>query len=645
MLSAVILVTDQTQTNEEPGIQSILDAIIVSPDILINISAAEEFISTHLTEYTVPYKTGFVEEYIRKHFSFSTSITKTLLSSMNKATKAREKSDRDKEEFLVPKEPMEIIPDHIIDAANEIIYTGDPVKYIMDTHASMHVGDDALATTLLISIGIQSVRNSDGIQPKLAGNSGKGKTHCCKAMIHLVPEKYKFNTTLSDKAIYYIEIPDGAIVFSDDINLSEGLEGLIKRSTSNFQEGSDYTTVDRNRNPLHLTIPPRISWWLTSVSNDQSIELLNRQFGGDVDETKGQDNAVMEYHLTKATTGTMNLPLNDDVGICRYILQDIKDNLYTVLIPFAREVVWKDPVNRRNLPIFLDIIRAFAVLRHRQRYITEDHEIIANIDDYNDAKALYSGRAGNQRNNLTNQEIKVCSAIVGKGDVDMTAVMGVLGGVSLPRTSHILFGKGKGATGLVDKVPGFIVKDQSVQNDGVTTKRKVVSLDKFDIFDMCDSVVDLKENTKGCFYQLYPNFTQTLPEKNALPLYHFTYITYIYNNSIEYNSKEGGGDVFLNGRMLSGKVGKVGKVANPTTVGEVKCEVKCSVKSHTLPKTAQKQIVNDLISYKRAKYPLESTVDPEDFTFEFCELHPHVWKSEATRVLEHVNKLNKNGWK
>jgi hypothetical protein len=84
----------------------------------------------------------------------------------------------------------------------------------------MHIGDVNLARSLLVSIGIQSVLNSEGIHPKVNGESGKGNTHCCKAMAHLLPEEYPIETTLSDKAIYYMNLRPGSVVFSDDVNLS-----------------------------------------------------------------------------------------------------------------------------------------------------------------------------------------------------------------------------------------------------------------------------------------------------------------------------------------------------------------------------------------------------------------------------------------
>lgn len=205
--------------------------------------------------------------------------------------------------------------ENIQERAEDILKNGDPIWFILDTHQSMHIGDINLAKTLLISIGVQSVENSEGIQPKVSGESGKGKTHCCKAMAHLIPKEWMEETTLSNKVIFYMNIKPSTIIFSDDVNLSEDLEGAIKRATTNFQTDTIYKTLDTARKPKELKVPPRICWWLTSVDDDQGLQLLNRQFGGSVDESKEQDKKVAEYELEKALSGTIAFPENDDAKV------------------------------------------------------------------------------------------------------------------------------------------------------------------------------------------------------------------------------------------------------------------------------------------------------------------------------------------
>lgn len=124
----------------------------------------------------------------------------------------------------------------------------------------------------------------------------------------------------------------------------------------------------------------------------------------------------MEFQIQQAACGEVGLPLNDDVLICREILRDIKTSRHIVKIPFAKDIVWRDLRNRRNLPIFLDIIKSYAVLRHRQRTRGQEGALIADVQDFYDAKALYTSRAENQGLKLTDQEMKLCIILAGWGE-------------------------------------------------------------------------------------------------------------------------------------------------------------------------------------------------------------------------------------
>lgn len=111
-------------------------------------------------------------------------------------------------------EPVrEEIPEHI--KAREIAEHGNPLKYIIGVHQTMHVGDIGIAQSLLLSATCQHVLNTDGIQPKLSGGSGKGKSDSAKGMAHLIPQEWIITSSLSDKAIYYMgdELRPGTIIF------------------------------------------------------------------------------------------------------------------------------------------------------------------------------------------------------------------------------------------------------------------------------------------------------------------------------------------------------------------------------------------------------------------------------------------------
>lgn len=381
--------------------------------------------------------------------------------------------------------------------ATEILTNGDPVKYLLDTFSSIHKGDYDTAMVLLVSIATQSMLNSDGIHPTLSGESGKGKSHVCKTILHLVPQEYWMNTSLSGKAVFYTDINPGLIIFSDDSTIGEELESAIKRATSDFQDETTHLTVNTNRKGVMLTIPPRISWWLANVDSDMSTQAINRQFGVTIDETSEMDDEVKDFQLDKATIGEIKFPITDEVLICREIMRIIKETLAIVTIPFAKNIVWKGSGNRRNLPIFLDIIKAFTILRFKQRVKCGENEIEASIDDYNDAKQLYSNRAETQTTKLNDLELKLIHILASSGDMDTTQIQGVMGTYQT-KIHNLLHGR-NGSGGLLAKVPELRYEKATVpvvlDNGKVKNVQKnIYSVHGFNVLGSYGEVVSMKKN-------------------------------------------------------------------------------------------------------------------------------------------------------
>jgi hypothetical protein len=343
--------------------------------------------------------------------------------------------------------------------AEAIMTNGDPIGYIIEQHQRMHIGDGRVALTLLLSIALQSVLNSKGIQPKVSGESGKGKTHCCQAMAHLVPDEWVLETTLSDRVIYRLGLKPGRIILSDDVDdLSPSLEGTIKRATTNFQKETVYNTLNKEHEVNKLSIPPRIVWWLTSVDDNQSLQLLNRQFSSGVDESSEQDQKVLEHQMEQAMTGRVDLHETDEVHICRRIIGDIKEQTFTVIIPFADKIEWPNAANRRNFDMFLDMIRGCAVLRYKQRKTDETGALIAKIEDFESAAELYNSRARSQQSKTTTSENRLLDALVKLGfEATYEDLCSELN-LSQGRISQLLTGKEKGHdSGLLHKIPELTV--------------------------------------------------------------------------------------------------------------------------------------------------------------------------------------------
>lgn len=338
---------------------------------------------------------------------------------------------------IMPTITAEIPKQEHVERATALLEGGDPVAFILTTYNSQHVGDKDIGEGILLGTAAQSILNSLGVPSKLTGDSGKGKSHAARAIMHLHPQDYVLYASLTDKAAWYLDtLKPGMTVFSDDVKISDDLESIIKRSTSNFQRETTRFMPRRDRDgktsTIEQKIPARLNWLLTSVSTQGSDELIKRQMGYDVDTSDAQDKAYIEFEKIRAEKAVEEFPTTDDVLTCREIIRIIKENedgtvrIMGVDIPFASRVVWTDTENRRNFNIFMDMVRSFAMLRFMQRERSEDGNVIATIDDFNDAKRHYGVRAGMQALHLDEKQKRFCQHLAQEGGEADTATMQAL---------------------------------------------------------------------------------------------------------------------------------------------------------------------------------------------------------------------------
>jgi hypothetical protein len=193
-------------------------------------------------------------------------------------------------------------------------------------------------------------------------------------------------------------------------------------------------------------------------------------FGLDVDDSVDQDSAVTKQQLNQAKYGDVAFPEDEnDIRICRAIINMVKGKLFKVYIPYAERIVWNGSSDRRNLPRFLDLIRAFAALRFMQRHEFLDNEILADVKDFEDAKALYEqGKAG-LTTKLTEAELRLVKYMVGKSALSINQIVKDYtkpnGSPYTPEAIRKMLEGKKGGKGLVDKVPGMLVHGSGGKGD------------------------------------------------------------------------------------------------------------------------------------------------------------------------------------
>jgi len=387
----------------------------------------------------------------------------------------------------------ETYPDEIVAKAREILKDGDPIKFFLDTFNQIHVGDRELAQVMMCCVGSQHCENSQGLHPKLSGESGMGKSDAMETFIHLLPPWAYLKTSLSSKAIFYHPINPGTIIFLDDYKQNDDLDTIIKQSSSTFHKPYEHRTIDKDRAAQVMTAPPELVWAITSVDSNQDIQVLNRQVGLDVDSSEDMTKKVITHLFKAAGEGADRFPMTDEVMVCRAMVADIKANRFRVKVPFWDRIEWNDLSSRRNPSIFLDILRSMTIWKFMQRD-TKDGYLIATEDDFKDAKDLYIGRADTLIDKLTKAERRLVQTLVDEnGEVYKDMAASIMG-VTSQRISQLIHGE-NGKTGLLQKLPGFEVEDVLIRDDVKSVRKKVlrfVHWSEYQRLDAYGSVVILR---------------------------------------------------------------------------------------------------------------------------------------------------------
>lgn len=296
--------------------------------------------------------------------------------------------------------------------AKNIMEKGDVLKFLVQQAQRNHIGDTDVIKHLVASICSTNSSTSAGIQPELNGEKGHGKTDAVKAVVHIIPNKWKLSASVSAKALYYLSPLMGTIVFSDDVEWSPDLIATVKRSMGNFQEPQIHYTVDTQRNPLPKTMPARLAWWLSSVESVADDQLKDRQYSLDIDEGSNHMETVSNYLRKSRGKKVVRFGVDWQIAVARHIIDNIKEHeVFKVVTDCANAADWKVTNDHRTQNKFWDLVEAFAILRYKQRVIDEDGWLHATVEDFNEAKTIFMRRKVNHRTHLTNAQAEIVKAV------------------------------------------------------------------------------------------------------------------------------------------------------------------------------------------------------------------------------------------
>ena len=383
--------------------------------------------------------------------------------------------------------PVSASPD-LRTAALDVLQHGDPVMLMLRTFAQEHVGDEIVARCMILSMASQAVKNSDGLHVSVTGDSGKGKTHAFRKMMRQVPDAYKVKGTVSNKALYYMkDLRPRTVLMSDDTELSDGIQEILKSATSNFHEPITHTTVTKDLTSRVCTIPERCVWWIAKKEGTGDDQVMNRMLTCWIDESSGQDARVLAAKQAREMLDPDSfVEETEELVTCRAIWEILHEQLIWVIIPFSDRIRFHAIGNRRNPDMLYDLIKSHAALffMQRQQKTSEDGTlcIYASEEDFtaaNDVFTLLNGTAGGQESKMTKKEADLLS-LIEKADQPEFTIQDLqrFTGASYMGIYRMLKGydsRGKNYTGLLEKCPALSFTDRTVtmtEDEGVSVRRR-----------------------------------------------------------------------------------------------------------------------------------------------------------------------------
>ncbi len=429
------------------------------------------------------------------------AILKGLVSvRLNKKVddKARELSERVAEEEA--KELEEASPD-IKAKALEILQHGNPIQFIADSCGRVVLGAETAFKKLCCCVAVQDIMQSEGLHPKLNGESGSGKTKALLAFSHHLPLEAVVTGSMSNKSVFYHNDGNHVIRILDDyLAGNEDLDTIIKQTSSVFHEKYQHKTVI-NQQPVTLEIGSEQTWAITSVDSSQDIQVLNRQIPINVDDSTELTRLVNKKTIERYTKGETQFIEDETVQVCREIWRILRaEGGINVRVPYGDRIDWLDISNRRNPSIFMDILVAHTAMNRYQRAKDPEGYYLAVEEDFQAAKALFTDKDAEELvKRLTRKEREFADILVKHpGGLTREEAAEALN-ISINRVSQLAYGE-KEKGGLTQKLPGFSFAEitDSEFMDGVdgkrrSTKRTLFKLSRYDPITGFGAVVILRD--------------------------------------------------------------------------------------------------------------------------------------------------------
>ncbi|HRD17308.1 MAG TPA: helix-turn-helix transcriptional regulator, partial [Methanothrix soehngenii] len=246
-----------------------------------------------------------------------------------------------------------------------------------------------------------------------------------------------------------------------------------------------------------LEIGSEQTWAITSVNNDQDIQVLNRSIPINVDDSVELTKLVNARTVERYGMGEAAKPVDESVLVCRAMFQILRDEGgINIRVPFWERIEWLDTSNRRNPSIFMDLVIAHTAMFRYQREKDSEGYYLATEEDFQAAKSLFADKDGEELvKRLTRREREVLELLVGSPSGITRADVSERLDIAPQQVSRIFNGR-NGEGGLLQKIA---IREEEISDstrindtDYRAVKKILYSLKEYDRFAGLEGIVKLK---------------------------------------------------------------------------------------------------------------------------------------------------------
>ena len=239
----------------------------------------------------------------------------------------------------------------------------DLLDYMMNVCHRIHIGDDHIILSLILSYAATRIKNCGGIHVSICGDAGSGKSHVATTVSKILPHGAVHTGRYSNMALFYSpNLTSKKVIIMDDQSLAEEFSEILKNSTTNWDVPYLHHTVV-NQKGKTLLLPPRLVYWLIKASELGGDEqVMDRMIHTFCEDTPEQRTSVLKY-ITAQAMGKVSI--TNDLHDCIAIAQELWGILpksVRVYIPYADDILFnRDTTPHRLYVMMFDLVRFWQI--------------------------------------------------------------------------------------------------------------------------------------------------------------------------------------------------------------------------------------------------------------------------------------------